>query len=139
VICCCDVRIIRLCVLVCCGVLAQAQGPQSIDEVRTIFVDTLGQSEADTVIRDKIINRLAASGRFQVAADPDKADAVLTGSASANEGRRGWDMTTAVRLVTKDQRILWVSEAKNGRFARSASSSVADHIVKDLLKAAKKK
>ena len=95
------------------------------------------------MIRDKIINRLAKSGRFQVVLSPEKADAVLTGSGDVarsqrySEGSGGtrWDATAVVRLVTNDQRILWVSEAKNGIFSRSASSSVADRIVKDLMKA----
>jgi Lipopolysaccharide-assembly len=123
---------------------AQDKSRQDWDAVNAIFVDALGQGELSTVIRDKIINRLATSGRFQVVSDPTKADAVLTGSVSEaavnrysnGTGGTRFDATAAVRVVTKDQKILWVSEAKNGGFARSASSSVADRIVKDLLKAA---
>ena len=107
----------------------------------------LGKVDWSTIIRDKIINRLSTSSRFQVVLDSDKADAILTGSGDVSKsshysngtGGTRWDATAAVRLVTKDQRILWVSETKNNRFARSASSSVADHIVKDLLKAASPK
>ena len=137
-------RIVCRCILASCGFLIQAQSPQSLAEVKTVFVDSLGQGEWSTIIRDKIINRLATSGRFQVVLDSDKADAILTGSGDVSKsdhysngsGGTRWDATAAVRLITKDQRILWVSETKNNRFARSASSSVADHIVKDLLKAA---
>jgi hypothetical protein len=118
--------------------------PQSVADVRTIFVDSLGDGEGPSVIRDKIINRLASSARFQVVLERDKADSILTGSGDVartdryNNGSGGtrWDATVVVRLITKDQRILWAYETKNNRFARSASSSVADHIVKDLLKAA---
>jgi TonB family protein len=49
------------------------QSVQSLAAVRAIFVDSLGQSELSIIIRDKIINRLVASGRFQVVLDPDKA------------------------------------------------------------------
>jgi hypothetical protein len=132
------VRIFSPCILACYGFLAHAaQPPQSLDEVKTVVVDSLGQGEWPTIIRDKIINRLVASGRFQVVFDPDKADAILTGSVIESQVDRGFDVTAVVRLMTKDQRILWVSEAKNNKnpFARSASSSVADRIVKDLLKA----
>jgi hypothetical protein len=38
--------------------------------------------------------------------------------------------------VTKDQKTLWVSAAKNSLFKGSASSSLADNIVKELEKAA---
>jgi hypothetical protein len=112
--------------------------------VKTIFVDSLGRGEWSAIIRDKIINRLVASGRFQVVFDSDKTDATLTGSGDVSKtdsydngsGGTRWDATAVMRLITKDQRVLWASESKNSRFARSASSSVADHIVKDLLKAA---
>jgi hypothetical protein len=137
-------RFVCLCILASCGVLAQSQSPQSLAEVKTIFVDSFGHGEWATIIRDKIINRLAASDRFQIVLDSDKADAILTGSGDVSKtdsydngsGGTRWDATAVVRLITRDQHILWVSEAKNNRFARSASSSVADHIVKDLLKAA---
>jgi hypothetical protein len=131
--------------MACCALFAQVKPPQSLADVRTIFVDSLGQGDGPTVIGDKIINRLAASGRFNVALAPEKADAILAGSASErsamhySDGTGGtrFDATVVVRLVTQDQRILWASETKNGRFfSRSASSSVATNIVKDLLKAA---
>lgn len=132
-------------VLRCFALSAQTQSPVSLADVRTIYVDSLGQGEDPTIIRDKIINRMVASGRFQVVLDPDKADAVLAGSASEKSmvryangtGGTRFDATVVVRLVTKDQRILWTSEAKNGHFfSPSASSSVAANIVKELLKAA---
>ena len=121
------------------GLVTQAPSPQSLSAVRAIFVDSLGQSDS-AIIRDKIINRLVASGKFQVVVDPDKADAMLVGSVEELERGTGFDATAVVRLITKDQRILWVAEAKNRIFfARSASSSLADRIVNDLLKALKKK
>ncbi len=126
-----------------CALLLHGQPPKNLAEVRTIFVDSLGKDPTSEVIRDKIINRLSTSGRFEAVLDPDKADATLTGSGaitksvhySDGSGGTRFDGTAVVRLVTKDQRILWTSEAKNSAFARSASSSVADHIVKELLKA----
>jgi hypothetical protein len=143
-VCCRGMRFARLCILASSGILAPSQPPQSLAEVKTIFVDSLGNGEWSTIIRDKIINRLAASDRFQVVLDSDKADAILTGSGDVSKADRydngsggtRWDATAVVRLITRDQRILWASEAKNNRFARSASSSVGDRIVKDLLRAA---
>lgn len=112
--------------------------------VTTIYVDALGGGENSGLIRDKIVNRLIKSGRFQVSNDPAKSDATLTGSVAESQmfgfsngsGGTRYDATAAVRLISRDQAVLWVSETKNGRFSRSASSSVADHIVKGLLKAA---
>lgn len=121
----------------------QAQTPVALTDVHTIFVDTLGTGEASGLIRDKIINRLVSSKRFDVVLTPEKADAILTGSVEEaqsvhfNQGTGGtrFSANAAVRLITKDQRILWTFEGKNGAFSRSASSSVADRVVKELLKA----
>jgi hypothetical protein len=137
-------RVSGIGVLACCVLFAQSAPPQNLTEVKTIFVDSLGQGDGPMVIRDKIINRLATSGRFQVALGPEKADAILTGSANETSttryangtGGSRIDATVAIRLITKDQKILWVSETKNGSFTRNASSSVADNVVKGLLKAA---
>jgi hypothetical protein len=137
-------RIAWLGIIAACTLTAQTQAPKSLAEVQTIFVDSLGQTATSVLIRDKIINRLAASARFQVVLDGNKADAILTGSGTVSQGQTytngsggtHYDASAAVRLVTRDQRILWVSETKNSLFARSATSSVADHIVKELLKAA---
>jgi hypothetical protein len=126
------------------AVQSQSQTPAVLADVHTIFVDTLGTGEASGLIRDKIINRLVASKRFEVVLGPDKADAILTGSVEEaqsvrfNQGTGGtrFSANAAVRLITKDQRILWTFEGKNRAFSRSASSSVADHVVKELLKAA---
>jgi hypothetical protein len=137
---------VRLRVLLCMAfaLVGRGQTAQSLAQVKTIFVDSLGQGESPNVIRDKIINRLSSSVRFQVVLDRDKADAVLTGSASESQtvnysngnGGSGFSASVVVRLIGKDQSILWASEAKNGHFTRSASSSVADNIVKSLMKAA---
>jgi hypothetical protein len=121
-----------------CMLAAQTQAPKSLDDVHTIFVDSLGSGENSGLIRDKLVNRLSASKRFQVVLDADKADAIMTGSGvdSAGGPYGAVHAAAAVRLVTKDKQILWVSEAKSNTFTRSASSSLADNIVKELEKAA---
>lgn len=126
------------------AVLSQAQQAKTINDVHVIFVDSLGPENTSSMIRDKIINRLTASKRFQVSLDPAKADAILSGSAEVTRGVRftdegggtRYDGTAAIRLITPDKTILWTYETKSNGFARSASSSVADHIVKELEKAA---
>jgi len=124
---------------------------QDIKSIKTIYVDSFGNAAGADMIREKVINRLAKSQVVSVVMDVDKADAVLTGIGevskgyrhSANVGEYGgsaqggttYDATLAIRLVTKDKRILWTDEAKPGRFfTRSVSSSVADKVVKNLLK-----
>lgn len=50
-------------------------------KIRRIHVDRLTGSEAAAQIRDMIINALQASGTFIITENPDRADAMLKGSA----------------------------------------------------------
>jgi hypothetical protein len=136
--------------------LAVASFGQSLKDVKAIYVDSFGNAEGANMIREKVINRLAKSQSVSVVLDIGKADAILTGIGevskgyreSANVGAYGgtagggtiYDATAAIRLITKDKQILWADEARpSGLFTRGASSgvtsSVADKIVKSLLKA----
>jgi hypothetical protein len=115
--------------------------PQNLSEVKTIFVDSLGEGRGglSTITRDRIVTLLVKSGRFQVVRDAAKADTTLTGAVTAlrvdnDLGGSRWDARATVRLITKDQRILWSSEATNEDYL-NASSRLADILVKDLLRA----
>jgi hypothetical protein len=137
-----------------CGLVPAQENPQRLQDVRKIYVDTFGNGDGADVIRSKVITRLVKAGRFEVVQSAEQADAVLTGasqvsktshySASANgqygnaSGGTRYHATAGIQLLSKDQRILWADDASNGAFSRSASSSLADHIVKDLLKAISK-
>src|SRR5215471_15340677 len=52
------------------------QGVQRIQDVKKIYVDSLG----DDLIRSKIITELVKSNQFEVVVTPEKADAVLMGA-----------------------------------------------------------
>ncbi|HXG33323.1 MAG TPA: hypothetical protein VNJ11_08155 [Bryobacteraceae bacterium] len=134
--------------------LIRCQQASTLRDVKKIYVDTFGTAEGADLIREKLINRLVRSGRVSVVEDPGVADAVLIGigqihkdvgySASvwqyggAASGGTRYDATLVVRLLGKDRQILWVDEAKPGFRARSVSSSVADKVSKNLLKAIEK-
>jgi hypothetical protein len=105
---------------------------QRLRDVRKIAIESLGNTEAAGLVREKLINRLVASGRFVVVEDSSASDAVLTGTVGANGYGRA--DAAAIRLVTRDGRTLWGTEARGG-FRSSASSSVADHLIKELLTA----
>jgi hypothetical protein len=136
------------------GPLGAQEGAPRLQDVRKIYVDAFGTGDGAEVIRSKIISRLVKAGRFEVVQSANQADAVLTGasqlsktahySANANgqyanaSGGTRYHATAGVQLVTKDQKILWADDTSNGAFSRSASSSLADRIVKDLLKAISK-
>jgi hypothetical protein len=124
---------------------------KQIQDVKSIYVASFGDGDGSELIRSKIISRLVKSGKVTVVETPDHADAILTGvgelsktthynasatptSANASGGSK-YHATAGARLLGRDQRILWADEASTGFFYRSASSSVADKIVKNLLKA----
>jgi hypothetical protein len=125
--------------------VAHAQPAQNLPDVRTLFIDSLGQGEFANVVREKIFNALTASGRFEVTLDPGAADATLTGSATESQpihygngnGSR-YEANVAVQVVGKDKQILWSYEATKGRFStKRASASASADIVKGLLRAAR--
>ena len=129
--------------------IANGQSAQQLRDVHRVFVDSLGNGEGADVIRSKVITRLVKSGHLEVVQSPELADAVLIGASQVSQGRRysansngqtgnasggtRYHATAGVQLVNKEQKILWADDVSNGAFSRSASSSVADKIVKNLL------
>jgi hypothetical protein len=140
-----------LCLLGASGLVSAQTGVQRLQDVHKIYVDSLGNGDGADVIRSKVITKLVKSGKLEVVQNPDQADAVLIGasqisktshySASSNgqygnaSGGTRYHATAGVQLANKDQKLLWADDASNGAFSRSASSSLADRIVKNLLKA----
>jgi hypothetical protein len=57
------------------------QAVKSLRDVRRVYVASFGDDAFSQAVRQKIKDRLHASGRFIIAEDPEKADAALTGSA----------------------------------------------------------
>lgn len=112
--------------------MSDASTIQRLKDVRRIAIESLGNTDAAGLVREKLINRLTESGKLTVVEDSFEADAVLTGTVGANiYGRAD---AAAIRLVTRDGRTLWGNETRRG-WGRSASSSVADHLAKELLTA----
>ncbi len=145
-----SMRQIAFSFLTICTLLVAQNPVQRVQDVRTIYVDSFGTGEGADVIRSKVITRLVKAGRFEVLQSPEKADAILTGASSvtktshysATNGENGsasggtsYHATAGIQLINRDQKILWADDASNRLFAHSASSSLADKIVKDLLKA----
>lgn len=114
---------------------ADATTIQRLKDVRRIAVASFGNTEAAGLVREKLINRLVASGRVSVVDDSADADAVLTGVVGADI--YGKADTSAFRLSTRDGRVLWVGEKSpphNAYYYGSASGSIAGWVAKKLLK-----
>lgn len=124
---------------------------QRLQDVKKVYVGPFGDGPGSELIRSKLISHLVKSKRLEVVEVANQADAILTGvgelsktehySANANRstanasGGSRYHATAGVRLLNTEHKILWADEVSNGMFSRSASSSVADKIVKNLLKA----
>lgn len=114
---------------------SEANTIQRLRDVRKVVVESFGNSESAVLVREKLINRLATSGKFVVVEASYDADAVLNGAVVTDiYGRAD---SAAIRVVTKDGRTLWGSETRRGAmgFGGSASSKVADHLAKELVTA----
>ncbi len=123
-----------------------------LSDVKTIFVAPLGTDEGAELVRQKVINKLIRDKLFTVVESPSSADAVLMGASGVNHrhhlivtnsfistGTR-YSAECVVRLVGKNQQVLWMNETSTRRLfgphsARAASSTVADKLVDELSKA----
>lgn len=98
--------------------------------VRKIYIGSLGSGEGPDMLRDKIAHHLQENN-FEVVDSPDKADAVFSGTGK-------WDHVRvqqfSARLVTGDERVLWSGEVSSGGWIRSASTSVANKLVDQMIR-----
>jgi hypothetical protein len=94
---------------------------------------SFGSSDSAALVREKLMNRLVASGKIAVTEDSSIADAILNGAVGVDlYGRAD---TAAIRLVSKDGVTLWGGEASTRASFGSMSSRIADQLAKELLKA----
>jgi hypothetical protein len=72
---------IRLLLTVCTAVGCLAAEPTPLSKVKRVHIEELAGNKTAAQIRDMIINALQSAGVFVVTENPDKADAILRGSA----------------------------------------------------------
>ncbi len=113
--------------------------PVALAAVHSIYLGDFGIGDGSDLVREKVRARLIASSRFSVAESPDKADAILTGSAgvdkSTTRGTTDYSGTGLLRLVdAKTQKTIWGHEYRRGfMFGGSVSTRVANQMVDQLL------
>ena len=132
-------------VLIFCGLLSTVEGAQRLQDVQKIYVDSFDEGDAADAIRSKIVAQLAKARRFELVESADQADAVLNGEskivklAKRNQhapGGERYHVKADVQLVSKDQTVLWTDGPSTGAASHfTATSNLAERIVKDLLKA----
>ena len=85
-------------------------------DVKSIYVDPLGESAEAAGVREALVDALRQSGRFAPAADRDAADAVMKGSVTTGTG----GARVALRLVNADGEVIWSGGAKTASQAVTA-------------------
>ncbi len=127
--------------------------------VKRIYVDTFGDDPNSKQIQAMLISNLAASKRFVITENKDRADAILRGTGlektsqelhstsestavgsaatadSASHTETVDDARIAVRLVDREGDVIWTTtqESKGAKY-KGASADVADMVVKQLLR-----
>jgi hypothetical protein len=144
-----------MCLLIASSQMRAQEPSHRLQDVHKIYVDTFSTGVDAEVIRSKVIAQLVKSGRFEVVQSQEQADASLVGSSQVTSAERTganviggtviansgtvYHATAGVRLVGKDQKILWADDASGRGSSARASSGLADKIVKDLLKEVSKR
>jgi hypothetical protein len=133
-----------LLIAVLCG-LASAQNQVSLESVKKIHIESLGDDGAASALRTGISNELAKSGRFELVDEAAQADAVLsgeghmTGTKAHTGGAKAkghYQATAAVQLKGKDQTVLWSNEDSYEATTNKASVMLGHQVGRKLLKAA---
>ena len=115
--------------------LSLAPDQRALAGIRSIYLGDFGGGQGADLVREKLRVRLLNSSRFEVVESPDRADAVLTGSAGV-EGTTNYRGTGLLRLVdTKTQKTIWAHEYQRGfMLGGSVSTRVANQMADQLLK-----
>jgi hypothetical protein len=108
--------------------------------VKSIYIDVFGSDSGSDLVREKIRARLAASRAVKVVETPEKAEAVLKGTAGVETGMvkgttdyAGYGIFRIVEVKTEE--TIWSYEYKRGfMLTGSVSSRVANQVVDQLLK-----
>jgi hypothetical protein len=125
---------------------ANGQTAESLSQVKTVFVDSLGTEEGATELRDAMIKALRKCSDIQVVATANEADAVIRGSGkiwetgSMRVGPRGgfsektYDGYLQVELMGKGNKTLWSFRATPSKFPWNGIIwDLASHVVKSLM------
>jgi hypothetical protein len=114
---------------------------ESLLAVKRIYVYSLGDDPFSQQVRDHLISRLPASGRFMVAETVEEADAAFKGSATQvatrtdeTSGQEVGVGQVAVRLVNADGEVIWRTPPKSARGKyQGTAADVAAQVVQELL------
>jgi len=147
-----------LCLLIACGrPHAQEASLQRLPDVHRVYVTPFAPGLGTDVIASHLVAELKKTGRFEVVPSAEQADAFLSGTIQVSKvehfakavadhvyGKATYQARAHVQLLGKNQQILWAEDASGdapgpgGSNLARVSTSLAERIVKDLLKATAK-
>ena len=129
---------------------ARAQSADSLSHVKKVYVESFGQNDSASKLRERLIKQLRKSGKLQVVLTPSESDAILKGTESIwVAGYVSTDpraISTArqpiihgflsVEIVGKDNEPLWSYLVTPSKFrTASITQDLADQLVAQLLAA----
>ena len=145
----------RIPILLCIAILVsavicqcQAQTTQALSQVKKVYVAPLGDRKGADAIRQRIADRLQASGKLKVVDRPEDADATVTGAGgiwvtgymsagvrSSHANRQPvYDGFLSIDVLGRDRATLWSYLVTPGKFAfKPITNDLADQLVKKLL------
>jgi len=150
----CNLMRIWLSVVLCVLISASGGAGQNaiaLQDVKKIYVDSLGDEPGASAIRSGIVDRLAKSGRFDLVESADLADAVLSGEGHLTKtteppplirtkNRRGprtnYQAVATVQLKGKDRQVLWSHDGSHDSKTNKAGAALGHAIANKLVKAA---
>jgi len=135
--------------LLCLFQLSQSQTSNTVTEIRSIQIDSLGNGTSAEAIRQRLIDRLTKNGNLRVVERPAKADIALrgtsniwpTGVISPNPRSHGSRMTNyqgylSVEAANQSGQVVWSYLVTPSRFhTASITDDLADQIAGRLLHA----
>jgi hypothetical protein len=131
-----------------------AQTAETLSQVKKLYVGSLGDKQGAAGLRDKLIQRLQRTSAIEIAASPNEADAIITGTGEiwlkgyvstgpkpSPYGRQPvYDGYLSVELRGKDNAALWSYRATPGKFLwNGVDQDLVNRLTKRLLAALRQK
>lgn len=136
------------------SVAARAQSAHVLSQVNKIYVEPLGHGKTGEEFRNRVVDRLRKKGGLIIVESPDKADAVMSGTAEvwvtshtslsprspSTTQHAVYSGFLSARIVSKDKEVLWSYLVTPSRFAWGGIvNDLADNLAAKLVEARKER
>src|SRR5271166_2689900 len=137
-------------VLALAAISLHAQTAQDLSQVKKVFVSSLSGGNGAAELQQSLIKQLRKSGKFEVVATPNQADAIIKGSgqiwvkghiatsprAPAANRQAVYGGFLSVEVVGADNAVLWSYLVTPSKFFwGSISEDLSDNLVREMVAA----